>query len=197
MTTEQLPPEVSLLSTGFLMREAGAVVDASSSVALVKSANQVLVVDTGVPRDQPKIVSALRSHGLTPRDVKFVVNTHLHMDHIGCNDVFEGARFYAHTLENPPIGVSRITGPTLLFPGVELIPTPGHTAGSISVFVSAERKCVIAGDALPTKANYDGHTPPSVNIDSRLALVSMDMILGWAEVVIPGHGPPFEVLGKK
>jgi glyoxylase-like metal-dependent hydrolase (beta-lactamase superfamily II) len=74
--------------------------------------------------------------------------------------------------------------------------TPGHTSGSISVFVEGDRRYVMCGDAIPTRANYESMLPPAVHMDRKLALMSMDRILSWAEIVVPGHDPPFEVSEK-
>jgi len=190
-------PVVRVLCRGFLRREGDVVVDASSNVTLVDASGRRVLVDTGSPADCGKLVSALRQMGLAPRDIDVVVNTHLHIDHCGCNDLFENAKVVAHKLEEPPVGNIRISGDMTLFPGVEIVPTPGHTLGSVSVFVSSDRRYAIAGDALPTKANYDSHTPPFIASDRRLALKSMDAIIAWADIVIPGHDAPFEPLGKK
>jgi glyoxylase-like metal-dependent hydrolase (beta-lactamase superfamily II) len=180
-----------------MVRDGPRIVDASSTVTLVQSTGQILVVDTGAPSDMQKITSALRALGFKSTSVGYVVNTHLHIDHIGCNHLFENARLVAHRLEDPPVGTLRLSERTTLLPNVEIVSTPGHSAGSLSVFVTAERKYAIVGDAIPTKANYDQHVPPFLNMNKALALKSMDMILEWADVVVPGHDSPFEVLGKK
>jgi glyoxylase-like metal-dependent hydrolase (beta-lactamase superfamily II) len=118
------------------------------------------------------------------------------MDHIGCNDVFSEARLVAHPLEDPPIGTLKVDGPMKILPGVELIPTPGHSRGSLSVLVEAEKRYAIVGDAIPTRSNFEQRVPPFINFDRALAVRSMEMILDWAEVIVPGHDSPFEVRGK-
>jgi len=85
----------------------------------------------------------------------------------------------------------------ILFPGVEVVHTPGHTAGSVTVFVRAEKRYAICGDAIPTKANYDSHVPPFIAIDKNLATKSMDAIIASADTIIPGHDAPFDIQGKK
>lgn len=190
-------PTVRIMREGRLVRSGGRIVDASSTVCMVESPDARIIVDSGSPNECGALKDALKSAGVTPGNVSHLVNTHLHVDHCGCNALFQNARVYAHAFESPPVGVVRVSERIGLVPGVELVPTPGHTGGCISVFVTAEKRYAICGDAIPTKANYDSLVPPAMNIDSRLALQSLKAITSWAEVVVPGHGPPFEVLAKK
>ena len=62
--------------------------------------------------------------------------------------------------------------------------TPGHTRGSMSVVVSADRTYVMAGDAIPTKDNYLKWGPSKVNYDPKVALESMHRIADIADVII-------------
>lgn len=60
---------------------------------LVRSEGKTILVDTGVgdkPREGFRIgtmLSTLAEHGVKPDDIDLVVNTHLHIDHIGWNTV--------------------------------------------------------------------------------------------------------------
>jgi glyoxylase-like metal-dependent hydrolase (beta-lactamase superfamily II) len=182
---------------GRLVRNGNAILDASSTVSLVESAGKKLIVDTGSPNDLKLLQEALRTAPVRPDEVDMVVNTHLHLDHIGGNSIFPKARFYAHRLESPPLGTIRVSDEFELLPGVEIVLTPGHTAGSISVLVQADRRYAICGDAIPTEANFENHVPPSININPRLALKSMDFLGASADVIVPGHEAPFRVERKK
>jgi glyoxylase-like metal-dependent hydrolase (beta-lactamase superfamily II) len=189
-------PKVRVIREGSLVREGLAVLDASSTVTLVEVSGQRLVVDTGSPKDLDNLSSSFKRMGVSLDSVKFIVNTHLHSDHIGGNGIFANARIVAHALESPPIGSMRVTERVQLLPHVEVVPTPGHSAGSISVFVSADKNIAICGDAIPTRENCERHVPPSININPALAIKSLDMIVAWAKVIIPGHGTSFEVRTK-
>ncbi|OGS42222.1 MAG: hypothetical protein A3K67_02475 [Euryarchaeota archaeon RBG_16_62_10] len=188
---------VRIVLEGHLVRDGARVVDASSTVTLVEAAGMKILVDSGKASERKALLRSISGLGVDPDDINIVVNTHLHADHCGGNDLFASAKVYAHAAENPPAGSIRVAQEMVLARNVALVPTPGHTLGCLSVFVRADRKYAIAGDALPTKENYDAHAPPSVNVDPRLALRSMDAIVAFADVVVPGHGGPFEVLGKK
>jgi len=196
MTRPEVIKVESLLS-GRLVREGPTISEASSSVTLIRTESGDLVVDTGSPRVRDELVEALKVANLAPEDVSCVVNTHLHLDHCGCNDLFENARFIAHVLESPPAHYHKISAEVTLLPGIAILPTPGHCAGAISVFVTANRKYVVCGDALPTRENYQRHVPPFINTSPKLAMKSMDFIISWADVVIPGHDAPFEIIRKK
>ncbi|HEX9907079.1 MAG TPA: MBL fold metallo-hydrolase [Thermoplasmata archaeon] len=189
--------KVSVVLRGRIERQGDVITEASSSVTLIQSASGTVIVDTAAPKDKLEISSALGKLRVSPLEVDTVVNTHMHIDHCGCNDMFANAKVYAHALDEPPAGTIRVSGPTTLMPGAEIVPTPGHTRGSISVFVDAERKYAICGDAIPTKANYDSRVPPFIAFDRKFATRSMELILAWADVVVPGHDGSFEVMGKK
>lgn len=188
---------IMLLREGHIVRDGARIVDASSSVSLVVSSGKILVVDTGSPRACGHLKKALSDVGVDQKSVSFVVNTHLHLDHCGCNDLFTEARFVAHPDERPPVGTLVVAQEAELLPGVRILPTPGHTHGCLTVLVQADKRYALCGDAIPTKENYDKHVPPFINFDPRLALRSMDAILAWAEMVVPGHGAPFTVVRKK
>jgi len=190
-------PVVKILCEGWLVREGGAVVDASSSVTMVDTDIGTVLIDTGSSTNVADLSSALSDNGVAPEDVKHVVNTHLHMDHCGANDLFPEAALIAHELEDPPVGTRRVCGGTELARGVRLVHTPGHTRGSMSVLVESDRRYAICGDAIPTRANYESHAPPAIHFDRALAMKSMDLLLGWAQTVVPGHDRLFNVLGKK
>jgi glyoxylase-like metal-dependent hydrolase (beta-lactamase superfamily II) len=188
---------VRILREGHIVREGGKVVDASSTVTLIESGPQFIVVDTGSIAELEGLKRAVKGASLRPDCVDTVANTHLHMDHCGGNDLFRKAVFKAHGLENPPLGTVRVNEGDMMADKVSVMETPGHTAGSVTILVEAERRYAICGDALPTKADYDARMPPAVHVDRHLAIQSMNRILTWADVVIPGHDAPFDVVRKK
>ena len=191
------PPKVRVLRHGWIVRDGSRVVDASSSATLIEEGDRRLLVDTGASKDSDALICALSEIDLRPQDIDDVVNTHLHIDHCGCNDLFTNARFHAHASEAPPLETVRFTGDVDLSPHVRVVHTPGHTRGCVSVFVESDTRYAICGDALPTEANYRSWVPPGVHFDRSLALASMGLIVGWAQTVVPGHDKPFIVMGKK
>jgi len=130
----------------------------------------VIVVDTGVSEEiegrelelggPEPIRRGLANHGYSPRDVDYVILTHLHFDHASNNDLFPEAEFvlqeseYEAAKDPLPVlrwtysdesietletmGVRLIDGKHRLMEGIELYHTPGHTEGMQSVLVQTE-----------------------------------------------------------
>jgi glyoxylase-like metal-dependent hydrolase (beta-lactamase superfamily II) len=186
-------PRVFLLKAGSIERDlAGIILDARSSVTLIKTERGWIIVDTGQVGDEEEILKALADLGLEGSDIDIIVNTHSHPDHCANNRLFSRAmKMYPNDGEE-------------IAPGVRVLATPGHSPDSISVLVDAAiqqgdgttpatRRVVIAGDALPTLGNFQKRVPPAVHYDRALAVASMNKIIEMADMVIPGHDRPFSV----
>jgi N-acyl homoserine lactone hydrolase len=176
--------EVIVLCNGFIRRDGKVVLEAHSSSTLVKCEGHLIVVDTSSSEYRPRIVERLKEIGIDPNDVDIVINTHNHADHGENNDLFPNAKVLSG-----PLGKGEDT--KRLFPGIKMVATPGHTPESISVFVEADKRYAIVGDAIPTHSNYVKWVIPSANYDPQLALRSMERIAAFAEVIVPGHDAPF------
>ena len=186
-------PRVFLLKAGSIERDlAGIILDARSSVTLIKTERGWIIVDTGQVGDEEEILKALADLGLEGSDIDIIVNTHSHPDHCANN------RLFSRAMKIYPQDGEEIT------PGVWTLATPGHSPDSISVVVDAaiqpgdgmaptSRRVVIAGDALPTLGNYQKRVPPAVHYDRALAVASMNKIIEMADIVIPGHDRPFSL----
>lgn len=182
------------LCEGQIVRDGNTVVEAHSSSTLVQAGERSIVVDTSDERNRDLMVQRMHEYDIDPGDVEFLVNTHLHGDHIGNNDLFPHARILVHAMEKPGLGYLTIRGATFhITDGIKVVHTPGHTPGSVSVFVKGDRRTAIVGDAIPTIDNYLKRVPPNISFDAELALNSMERIIEWAEVVVPGHGRSFDV----
>jgi N-acyl homoserine lactone hydrolase len=193
MRPDEMLPRVFLLKSGSIERDqAGNILDARSSVTLIKTERGWIIVDTGQVGDEEEILKALADLGLEKSDIDIIVNTHSHPDHCANNRLFSRAKtIYPKDGE-------------LIAPGVRALVTPGHSPDSISVVVDAtiqqgdemaptSRRVVIAGDALPTLGNFQKRVPPAVHYDRALAVASMNKIIEMADIVIPGHDRPFSL----
>lgn len=148
---------------------------------VVKHPDGVILVDTGIgePGDlladwrivNRSVADALAEIDLSPVDVAFVINTHLHFDHCGQNAVFTHAPFFVQRSElerarREEREVSTwfdfagarfelLDGDCEIVAGVRVLATPGHTLGHQSVVVDvAGRQEVMIGDAAYTSAVF-------------------------------------------
>src|SRR3989304_1829155 len=53
------------------------------AIHLVVEGGRAAVIDTGVNSSVPLVLEALRSKGLRPEQVDYVILTHIHLDHAG------------------------------------------------------------------------------------------------------------------
>lgn len=187
-------------AAGVSLRWAQAQLGSVSAYVLVRG-NDAAVVDTGSSGSADLIGEALATLGATFDDVRHVVLTHSHPDHIGSLpavlDRASGAAAYAGTLDIPnisaPIDVTAVGGGDDVF-GLEVIDTPGHTPGSISVF-DPGIGLLVAGDALNGTADGTGLTGPNPAFTPDMATANAS-VLELAELaptaIAMGHGQPVE-----
>ena len=135
-----------------------------------------------------EVTAQLARIGLAPSDVRYVVNTHLHGDHVGGNAELPDATFvcqrdeyeYASAPDIPsmvreyPLG--QLAFDTLRYEPVDgdhdlygdgtiqLVKTPGHTPGHQSVVLRLPERgtVILTGDAIWTEANLDEMTLPGI-----------------------------------
>jgi glyoxylase-like metal-dependent hydrolase (beta-lactamase superfamily II) len=168
---------------------------------------EALVVDPG--DDVSEILGILERHGLW---LKEIVVTHAHLDHIGgaqklkeatgalvvmnANDIplYDRIEVQAAWLgmpapERTEIDTLAREGDRIWVGGtdLEVLHTPGHTPGSISLWIPGEKK-LLAGDTLFRDSIGRTDLPSG---DSRMILRSIrDKYFPLPEqtIVIPGHG---------
>ncbi|MDR3205744.1 MAG: MBL fold metallo-hydrolase [Candidatus Methanoplasma sp.] len=185
--------KLDVLVIGDYDRDAdGNVFGAYSTSTLIRTDGMNIVVDASTKDMWPAIKTSFRQIGIYPKDVDAVVLTHSHHDHVGNLNQFKDAEVLIHSGEERPPASARIVDADIeLTKGIRLVHTPGHTPGSMSVFVDADRRYAVAGDAVPKKSNYEKMAPPSINTDPAAALKSIKHIVGYADVIVPGHDAPF------
>lgn len=172
-----------------------------------ETSREGLVVDPGDQIDD--VLEIIERHGL---HLKAIIITHAHIDHIGGAQKLKqatGAPVYMNLNDmelqkgldrqaawlgvEPPepvaIDAPARDGDRLLIGATELLVlhTPGHTQGSISLWIPAEEK-LVAGDTLFRDSIGRTDLPGG---DGRQILRSIhDKLLPLPEqtVVIPGHG---------
>ncbi len=172
---------------------------------------QAVVVDPGFEGE--KIIREIRRLEL---QVKYIVNTHGHIDHISANSKLKeatGGLICLHERDlplylNPSFGISvaaekqpdpdRLVaeGDRIVFGQAELevLETPGHTEGGISLLGSG---LVFTGDTL--FAGSVGRTDlPGGNWEQLLQSIRRKlMVLPEQTRVYPGHGPDSTIIREK
>jgi hydroxyacylglutathione hydrolase len=175
-------------------------------IAACPETGAALVVDPG--DEGVRILSRLRALGL---ELKTIVNTHGHFDHVGGNSLLQeetGSELLIHQADLPLLqraeahaaayGLQTVASPaptrilsggenlrlgTLTF---EVIHVPGHSPGGICLFTEGH---LFSGDAL--FAGSIGRTDlPGGDYDTLIEGIRRRLlVLPEATVVHPGHGP--------
>lgn len=156
--------------------------------------------------------------GLTPDDIKIIIITHLHFDHIALSSLYKKARFivqkkeldYAlnphpidaqlyrkETFEN--INLEVIDGEKEIIPGVSVFLTPGHSAGGQSVEINtAAGKAIITGFCCQLATFEQTEVMkrrgwevaiPIIHQDVRDAYDSVLKVKRRADIIISQHDP--------
>jgi len=179
--------------------------DANCYILADEDTTEGVVIDPGGSAD--KIMDAIQNNNL---DIKYVVNTHGHIDHIAANKrIMEvtTAPLLIHRadsgfLEDPKLNLSAfVGGPPLELPAadelleagsqisfgqfnLEVLHTPGHTRGSICLVGD---NCLFSGDTLFTQGI--GRTDLATGSRDKLNQSLVEIVkLPENLTVYPGHG---------
>ncbi len=181
-----------------------------AAVYLIDFAGELVMIDAGAGRSSSQIVRNIEILGLKPSAVSHMILTHCHIDHIGSAPFFRekyGAKIVIHELDAkaletgdsirtaanwygttfPPTKVDQLlkgTHEVLKFGEEELhcLHTPGHTPGSISVYLDRGGKRVLFGQ--------DIHGPFNKAFGSDIVAwrKSMQTLLALeADILCEGH----------
>jgi glyoxylase-like metal-dependent hydrolase (beta-lactamase superfamily II) len=137
---------------------------------------ELILIDTGAGWSVDKIINNIQKLGLSSKDLNKVILTHCHIDHIGGMPEIKkrfGSKIYIHKLDAPPLE----TGDQILtaaswyqttFPPTPVdvkfnlpeevltigeqkivcLHTPGHTPGSICIYLDKDGKRILFGQDL-------------------------------------------------
>lgn len=164
----------------------------ASSVALVRDADALIVVDPGMVARRSLITEPLAALGVAPEAVTHVFLSHHHPDHTMNVALFPNAEvvdFWARYrndewLDHDGDGYR-------LSPRAQLWLTPGHTNEDASLIVEAD-DAVYAMTHLWWHEDMTPDEDPLAD-DQATLVISRRRVLAAVDVVIPGHGGPFRV----
>src|SRR6204780_2181054 len=186
---------------------------AGGNAGFVIGDDGVAVIDTFQdPRPARVMLAEIRK--LTPLPIRFVVNTHYHLDHVNGNDVFAaaGATIVAHRnvrawmrtenikMLDPPVTpekkarVESLTLPTVVYDShldlylrsrrINVRYYPGHTGGDSVVWIP-DAHVVFCGDML-----WKQHVPNLIDASTKAWVESLDAMQKdyGPSTWVPGHG---------
>ena len=114
MGIERLPKGISCIDTRYLQRERLA------AAYLVESGGEAAFIDTGTTHALPLLLEALAQQGLSTSQVKYVIPTHVHLDHAGgagaLMQELPEARLVCH-----PAGARHLIDPSKLIAGATAV----------------------------------------------------------------------------
>ena len=180
-------------------------------VYLIKGEEKTALIDSGAGKGSAVIWENIRETGVNPQDLTYLILTHGHVDHIGGASFFQERTrclTVAHELDQEAIetgdpgltaaswyGLSlpRLKIDRVIKDKIEELPlgrkenliclhTPGHTPGSISLYLDRQKQRVLFGQ--------DIHGPFSKAFGSNLSdwKLSMEELLALkADILCEGH----------
>jgi len=181
------------------------ITDGRDGCVYLLNPGEPILIDTGAGWSVDKIIKNIEKLGFDPQALKTVLLTHCHIDHIGGVPEIKrrfGSRIHIHELDAPPVenGDPILTAanwyqtnfpPTrvdvkfnlpeekLTFGEQKIIclHTPGHTTGSISIYLDRNGKRVLFGQDLhgpllkefgSNVEDYDRSTQKLLDLDADI-----------------------------
>ncbi len=170
---------------------------------------------TPVHRPGDNVVNELAKLALRPDDIDVVVNSHLHMDHCGCNEFFKKATFFVHRKElevasdpasqgkgyfladwDHGMPIELVDAERDLFDDnkIVLLSLPGHTPGSLAATVELPHsgRFILASDAAAVRENLERDYSPKNSWDASLfchSLAELRRLEKTGGTILFGHDP--------
>jgi glyoxylase-like metal-dependent hydrolase (beta-lactamase superfamily II) len=190
---------------------------------LVQTDSDNILIDTGIgdlpeelskyykPQRPETLEQTLSKQGLSPKDISLVINTHLHVDHCGNNQLFKNAKFIVQEAEltyaqNPDrfmkggyfpqffegLNFKTVAGDAEIIPGVSVILTSGHTPGHQAVVVDATdsvlgKRFIYCGDESPLEENLKKRNITGILYNQSKSLEALDRLRDMDAEFIYSH----------
>lgn len=179
-----IPPELYTPALGDDLRDGSVTVKFGSF--LVRSSGKTVLVDTGAGPRNPampggKLLAHLDRIGVRPEDIEVVVNTHLHVDHIGWNCT-EGDGAFVPTFPNAEYWINRTEWDYWTDPLIAA-EEGAHIAEGVLPLKDSPQLKLVEGEAaitpelslLPTPGHTPGHTSLAVASGGESAIILGDV----------------------
>ncbi|MDD5170788.1 MAG: MBL fold metallo-hydrolase [Syntrophales bacterium] len=200
-----------LITSGvYLIGGSGISRSEDATAFIIDFGSELVMIDSGAGASTNRLIANIEGAGLDPHKITQLILTHCHIDHIGSAPQFRdlfGCKIVIHELDArpleegdrvktaagwydtdfPPTRVDvKLTGDhtSLLFGGEDLhvIHTPGHTPGSVSIYLDRDGQRILFGQ--------DIHGPflPAFDSDKAKWRESMENLLALnADILCEGH----------
>jgi len=209
--------KIERILKGAGIRSSYGTMGAAASTLIEEDNGNKILVDTGHFGNRDNLITNLKKLNISTSDIDIVILTHLNWDHCLNVDLFDSAEiilgeeeFKKGTLSGIKDGISDKFKEVLrkmdlmlinedyeLSNNIQIITTPGHTPGHISVLaLDGVKKIIITGDALPNLRAYERGIPDFIFYDLDQAKKSIIKIKNLnPDIIIPGHDSPFNMNG--
>jgi len=192
----------------FLKRLVVGALETNCYLIACKKTKKTAIIDPGGEEEVDSILNILQKNGF---DLKYIINTHGHIDHIAGNNLLKAkteAVLLIHRLDadmlvdanknfssfvgkeicSPPADKLLEEGDEISLGTLKLIAihTPGHTPGGISLVLN---DFVFTGDTLFAGGIGRTDLPGGSYQDLIKSIKEKLLILGDDKVIYPGHGP--------
>ena len=159
----------------------------------------IVIIDTGIPDTEDGIAAAVQALGGTFDDVRDIVLTHLHPDHIGSLFAVAAraplAAIYAGGADAPDIRAPHAIIPISEGTAIQdfsVLATPGHTEGHVSLFHEPTGTLFI-GDAAASDQGDVIRGPEMFTADASRAEESLKRIADLSPArILFAHGAELE-----
>ncbi|KAK4887808.1 hypothetical protein RN001_004079 [Aquatica leii] len=188
--------EVIILFDGY-SKETENATEANCTCTLINGPKKI-IVDTMTAWDGPKLTKSLQDRKIDCDDIDYVICTHGHSDHIGCNYLFPKAiHIVGYCISHEHVYTNHdFNREYIIDESVKVISTPGHTLQDVSVIVQTDKGVIaIVGDLFENECDLkDDSIWKKAGSDSEvLQIQNRNKILQLADWIVPGHGSMFKV----
>jgi glyoxylase-like metal-dependent hydrolase (beta-lactamase superfamily II) len=176
-------------------------------IYMIDAGGELVLIDSGAGESSSQLIDNINALGFNPQQLKVIIATHAHIDHIGALSYFQDkyyVKLISHEMDTTAIETGKGTGAELY--GVpyqpcqidiriskaeesltfgpyqfKLIHIPGHTPGSIAIYVDMEKRVLFGQD-------IHGPYIPAWGADLAQACSSLQKLIDVkADILCEGH----------